>query len=386
MKGGMKMKRYEIASCFVICSSISLFGCQDENIEQANKQENKIGISAIYGGVDKIQVDGIQLGKLLIVDEWMAKRGGDVFVQDELAAQNFAILNQMFEDGSSKQLSLSFVQLRPTDREDATLQKRIKHFALSASENKELNFKEFRAGNKLLSVNAQSGAERYVDNAQFHRGEGVDFVLEKEFYLSTANKYLDELFLTQKVGKVFPYKFRYYKNAVREEGSHIAQESTYQLALAYNTSIDGLPVIGSGGKIALHLSPKGELLSYESTLRDFDRIALISGSELLSPKAAQAEAEARFKERGVDLSKLVLSRAEFGYLRLGRKSIQNYVAPHYVFIYSPPEGVMDKKRMEVIPAITNPKLLQLLKEDSEKEAARKKIAPEYLKEDIKEER
>ena len=375
-----------MAPCFVVCLMLSLFGCQNKNVAQNDKQDNKLGMSAAYGSVAKIQADEIQLGKLLTVDEWMSKRNGDAFVQDELAMRNFAVLNQMFEDGSSKQLSLSFVQLRPAEREDATLQKRIEHFALSASEDKDLdaNLKEFRAGDKLLQINAQSGAERYVDNAQFHRGEGVDSVFEKEFYLNAANKYLDELRLNQKGGKGFPYKFRYYKNAVREEGSRVAQESTYQLAVAYNTSIDGLPVIGSGGKIALHLSPKGELLSYESTLRDFDRIALISGSELLSPKAAQAEVEARFKERGVDVSKLVLSRAEFGYLRLGRKSIQNYVAPHYVFIYSPPEGVMDKKRMEVVPATTNPKLLQLLKEDSEKEAARKRIAPEYLKEDRKE--
>jgi hypothetical protein len=222
-----------------------------------------------------------------------------------------------------------------------------------------------------------------VDNARFHREEGVEFILEKEFYLNAANKYLDELLLAQKGEKVFPYKLRYYKNAVREEGSLRAKESTYQMALVFNASMDGLPVIGAGGKIAFHLSPKGELLSYESTLRDFDRIAIIPGSELLSPKAAQAEVEARFKERGVDLSKLVLSRAEFGYLRLGRTSIQNHVAPHYAFIYSPPEGVMDKKRMEVIPAITNPKLLQLLKEDLDKEAARTRIAPEYLKEDTR---
>ncbi len=113
------------------------------------------------------------------------------------------------------------------------------------------------------------------------------------------------------------------------------------------------------------------MISHESTWRDASQIGTIQGSELHSPAQAKKLIEARFKARGVDLTQLSLTRSEFGYLRLGRNSVQNYLAPYYAFFYEPasPE-VVDKKRVEIIPAIKSGKRLALIEKDVALERAR----------------
>lgn len=58
--------------------------------------------------------------------------------------------------------------------------------------------------------------------------------------------------------------------------------------MAFNTTVDDLPIIGSGGKVAIHMSPDGEVISHESSVRAVSSLrAVVRGADLLPPDAAQ---------------------------------------------------------------------------------------------------
>lgn len=148
--------------------------------------------------------------------------------------------------------------------------------------------------------------------------------------------------------------------------------AAYQVAVAFNTTVDDLPIIGSGGKVAVHMSPDGEVISHESSVRAVSSLrAVVRGADLLPPDAAQRLVEKRIAERGVDLSNYTLTRSEFGYYRLGRSSVQTIDAPHYAFVYAPKEGTVGKKLLETIPAVVAEDVLALVSADRAAEAARK---------------
>jgi hypothetical protein len=152
----------------------------------------------------------------------------------------------------------------------------------------------------------------------------------------------------------------------------IDYERTYQVAISYNQHIDNLPVIGSGGKIAVHMTNDGQLVSVEHSVRDIQRVEeVIDGDDLLSPDDARAIALSRLQARGV--TGYTLSDEQFGYLQRGRSSAQDYLIPHYAFFFEPSGADGSSKRMvEVVPATLLPHILTLAQHDDDLEAARKR--------------
>jgi hypothetical protein len=89
----------------------------------------------------------------------------------------------------------------------------------------------------------------------------------------------------------------------------------------------------------VHLTVDGRVVSHESSVRPVARReAVVGGDALLSPEEARASVEERLRGVGIDPARYTLARREFGYLRLGRSSVQSLVAPHYAFVYKPRPG------------------------------------------------
>jgi hypothetical protein len=174
----------------------------------------------------------------------------------------------------------------------------------------------------------------------------------------------------------YVYKVRRFLNAHSEATGNV-EEGVYQVAVAFNSTIDGLPVIGPGGKLAVDMAGDRTVVRHESGLRKRGALLrVLSGDvDLLTPESAEAKVAARLDARGVDRSKYQVSRREFGYLMNRRSAVQKVLVPHYAFFYEPLPGTMSKVLVETEPATTSRDVLDLLAADEAAEKVRKGSAP-----------
>ncbi|MCX4247792.1 hypothetical protein [Paraliomyxa miuraensis] len=309
------------------------------------------------------------------VDRFRAEDPGPL--GDAPAQLAFEAMADAFADGSVANIELAVYRLEPVGNADQTLHQRtdelsdlLDRAATRPGHDQESTWTMLGASE--LRIDRNSGTERFLDWDRFHHGDPIAGPLADAHYWSVAGDYLEDALLTPTEGiDLYPYKIRHYWNAVAEQG-RTATEEMYQVAVAFNATIDGMPVIGSGSKVSIHLALDGTIIGHElSTRRVGDAITTIGGDDLLHPEAAHEAIARRLTERGVDMAQYRWTRAELGYLRLGRSSVQDIVAPHYAFVAEPLEGVVGKKLLEVIPATTRPDVLALLERDFTEEGARK---------------
>lgn len=352
---------------------VFIMGCVGDTSDAMKEGGLTADISPSLGFV----TNGItSLGQLLTVQELRTQKEkeGELFIKDDLAIKNFSILEEMSSSNKLQELSLPIFQLMSPQglTEDMLSRKNILGIPDSVELTNRDVFIEARHESKQLRINTINGTEFYKDRNLFHKGAGQTIVLAKNKYLELAQKHLKQMFPENEKDGVLltPYKIRYYKNAVRDETGE-TNETIYQVAVSFNSTFEGLPVIGAGSKVAIHMTPAGDLVSYESTVRNLEKTGHVLGSKLLSPQKAKIQIEKRLTDRGIDVSHLILARAEFGYLRLGRNSVQKHAVPHYAFFYRPKDGVIDKQRVEVIPAVTDSKILELIEADLDDERHRK---------------
>jgi hypothetical protein len=234
-------------------------------------------------------------------------------------------------------------------------------------------------GNNTFTMNTASGAERFVDVARFHRGTDTTPELAEDVMLRRASEYVDRIGLAASDGRstLYPYKIRRYHTMVQgvDSANQVIgepEDHIDQVAVAFAQEIDGLPVIGPGGKIAVHLTPSGDVVSYEASIRYTVRATrTLVDTDLLSADRAEADVRRRLIDRGIDLTQFTLTRTEFGYLRLGRSSIQTVLVPHYAFAFEPAAGTINRRLVETIPAVSDPDTLARLAVDAQAEAQRK---------------
>ena len=216
-----------------------------------------------------------------------------------------------------------------------------------------------------LTVEATSGGESYVDTSRHHKGTETTTLLSDDEYMGKAAAYIASAFpaLPNRLAS-YPMRLRHYHNAnvnyaVGGDPSTrgTPTEGIYELAVVHNTAIDGLPVIGPGGKYKVWMSPAGDVLGHMHSIRKLAGIhATVSGDQLVDPATAQASLESKLAGRGVNMSQYQLAKAQFGYLQRDNGSLQQIVAPHYLFMYT--ATVPGQKNIiETIPAVSDPKVL-----------------------------
>jgi len=318
------------------------------------------------------------------VNDLRTERGPTALLRDEPAAVNVDRLRQAFRSKTPVgKLGLGVYQLTPVAEVAAAAVNRAATLGIAAAAKPEVAAGELRperpwakvaVGPNMLLLNGLSGDENFTNTDLFHRGPGSKSSLSDDEYLTRANAHAAKILANGSAvvfGKMFPYKLRRYMNAVATDGVE-PDVDVYQVAVAYNDTIDDIPVIGSGGKVAVHMTVDGRVVGHEITVRGVrSKLAAFEWADLTDPEGAQQEIEERLKQRGIDLSQFNLTRTEFGYLRRGRNSIQEVVAPHYAFVYEPKPGVMGKKIYETVPATTNSGLRKILADDENRDRARK---------------
>lgn len=295
--------------------------------------------------------------------------------QDTLATRAYEQLRQDFAAGRAASLRLPIYSLQPVGDAAAQAQERARFLGLgSGSLMKSEDGAAVTANNWELRVDALSGAELFVDKARFHAGQGVaSLPLAEADYIARARTHLREKLPSAAAHNLRTYRVRRYMNDASGPDGARAGATVYQVAVAFHEVLGELPIIGAGGKVAVHLTPQGEFISHESTVRDTaQRLAEVSGAGLLAPDDARRRVEEKLTADGVKLGDYKLTRAELGYYRLGRNSVQSVLVPHYAYFYEPASReVVGKKRLEVVPAVTDRAVLEQLRQDEQAEAARK---------------
>jgi len=300
-------------------------------------------------------------------------------LMDAPALETASAIRAAFQRGTQKDISFAVYDLADVPRGGAgTVAARAAALGLAGAEDPGIdnNRLGFTSGTRRLTRNQHSGAEFFADTARFHRGAGV--ARERLFadgdYINAARGYVNRSFGAEAAqAALFPYKVRKYLNASAAAGGSPQGETVYQIAVAFNSTVDGIPVIGPGSKVVVHMTPDGEVVGHEASLRAIKgRRATVAGSDLVAPDEAKAVVEARMKSRGIDLRNYNLTREEFGYLRRGRNSVQRVLVPHYAYIYEPAsKDVMGKKVVELVPAVRDRALLVAVHADEAAEHSRK---------------
>lgn len=312
----------------------------------------------------------VELGRLTTIEE-LRSESSSLFLKDAPAEETYRRMQAMFSDKSHLGLRLPFFRLASLEEPASRLDARRAALTMPADTILLSNRRDEVARSERweLRIGRVSGTERYFDRTRFHKEFGTSMVFPDGTYLTWAKQHIENLVQAPEVG-LYPYKIRHYMNASTDDGTTVV-ESTYQIAVAFNSSVAGLPVIGPGGKVAVHLSTSGEVLSHESTLRAGSQIATLTGSDLVSPADALKDAQNRLVARGISLQEFGLERSEFGYLRRGRNSAQDYLGPHYAFFFAPNTGVVGKRIVETVPAVSRQDILELINQDEALENERK---------------
>jgi len=313
-------------------------------------------------------------------------------LKDSLATETAASVRAAFSRGAQARLSFGVYDLlEPVAVRAGTVAARAAALGLKgvedpAPDNHRLGFS---AGELRLTVNENSGSEFFADTARLHRGAGVPLerLLSDADYFAKGRAHVDRAFPAEGAqASLYPYKIRKYLNANAAADGPVQSEAVYQIAVAFNSMVDGLPVIGPGSKVVVHLTPDGEVIGHEANLRAVKgRRATLSGADLLSPDEAKAIAEKRMKGRGIELEEYRLAREELGYFRRGRNAVQGLLAPHYAYVYEPVStSVTGRKVVELIPAIRSGPMLAAVEADesadlARKAEARRNIAPPSVK-------
>ncbi len=293
----------------------------------------------------------------------------------DVRAQRAYTKAQSFFAGSSAELPMGAYMLDPVGDVSSHASVRAQALGLRAAGMRQTATEiVVTEGTRVLRINTQSGAERFYDSALFHRSHGVAMLpYDDKQYVKRAQDYVRSTMPELANQQLHTYKLRRYLNDSAGPDGQRSGETIYQVAVAFNEEIEGLPVIGSGGKVQVHMTPAGEIVAHEMTVRRHSKqVTTIGKAELVAPDAARAEVERRLMKRGVNLSLFTLTRAELGYMRQGRNSLQSVLLPHYAYFYEPrSREVMAKKLVETIPAVKSPALLALLEQDEQFETQRR---------------
>jgi hypothetical protein len=315
------------------------------------------------------------LGKVFHVSDLRRTVGEAALLDDSAATSCFDTVRDAFGRGAGEDLAFGVYDLADVGDVNERLTSRAAELGLIAAAQIPSTAGGYLAveeGDLELRVNMDSGSELFVNRARFHKGDDAKRLLSEEEYVSRAFNHVAKAVPSARAQQPYAYKLRRYMNASAQGEGAPTTEAAYQVAVAFNTTVDDLPIIGAGGKVAVHMSPDGEVISHESSVRAVSSLrAVVRGADLLPPDAARGLVEKRVAERGVNLANYTLARSEFGYYRLGRSSVQTIVAPHYAFVYMPKEGTIGKKLLETIPAVVAEDVLEMVNDDRAAEAARK---------------
>lgn len=296
-----------------------------------------------------------------------AAAGLDKALREEPAAQAHAAVRAVFESRSRFSSPLKVYKLETAEIVGHTERARLLGLGLvqeitSAGSQAGRRGFQSQAGSRVLQTDEASGFEALIDRARFHKNSAGGKDLGDVSYIAKGRQYMNGAARRASLPR-YPYRVRRFMDAVA--GPDLAPTpSLSQVAVSFNGSVDDIPVIGPGSKFTVHMTPSGDVVGHTDSMRPAKNVAAeLNVDALIDPAQAKSEALAALHARGVSIDNYTLRREEFGYWREGRHAKQSLLAPHYLFIFEPKEGVMGKRVVELISAVQDESLRRLLEEE-----------------------
>lgn len=230
-------------------------------------------------------------------------------------------------------------------------------------EKKEGSKHSYRTETKRLLVDHETGFVAYHDLLKTHKHPGIKEI-DRKAILSAAQSYFEEYLSEESLKASYFYRYWEYINSVAS-GDKQSDDLIYELAIALNYTIDGIPVVGSGGKNSVHLQPDGSLAAATFSFVRFVKDPSLHPVSLYGKDEALQHVNSLLEQRERSLSDHVLSRKEFGYYFRTWKGKVKWVVPSYTFVLEPHTGVQDKKLIFEFPASHDVQAIEAFKYDEE---------------------
>jgi hypothetical protein len=207
-------------------------------------------------------------------------------------------------------------------------------------------------GQILLQCFKESGGIRFIDQSRWmvdDQKSDLAFDDEKAFEMARAIIKKHKL---AKADEFKPLKVTHLHVGSMDEKMKNVQERVIDAGVIFQRMVDGVPVLGPGGKLMIFLDAEGGMTGLEKIWRPIQEV-LRKVEGLREPKLAENQLVRFLKTRGIQ--KADVESAEFGYFELGWHDRQQTLQPAYVFKLRLPlnEGEGYMKSAFVVEAAKN---------------------------------
>jgi len=142
-------------------------------------------------------------------------------------------------------------------------------------------------------------------------------------------------------------RITYLRTQTATADGSVSTRSTLDAGLIFTRTVDDLPVIGPGGMTMVKVGTDETIVGGREIWRPIMR----RGPEvpLRTPEEATDLLRGRLKKSGLD-GEVHVRKARQGYAELGIQESQRYLEPCYAFVLETVGGLVDSKKVVVIPA------------------------------------
>jgi uncharacterized Zn-binding protein involved in type VI secretion len=311
----------------------------------------------------------VELGDIVPVAAVQGSLGPNVLPRHQPADQAFASLKASFAKGSYHKIRLAVYDLALIADVSALAGARAASLGMANTEATVVNTTtgpvQVDDGTWELSVDPKGGGEFFVNPSRHHHGVETNALLSDDSYVTKAAAYVAAKLpaLTGPQARYAEQVHHFHNSGVTyavgadPTTRGVPTDGIYEVSVVHNTTIDGLPVIGPGGKQRVWMSPTGDVLAHKSSVRAIaGRHALLTGDQLVNPADARVALESKLAARGVYMSQYTLGETQFGYLCRDNGVAQGLIAPYYIFVYTAVVG-KQKTIVETVPAVSDPRVL-----------------------------
>jgi hypothetical protein len=195
-----------------------------------------------------------------------------------------------------------------------------------------------------VSANELSGGLRYRLR-QLADEPGTEVKTEASRLEEIARSFLDQLGRPKDAMAL--ERITYLHVETGDSSSEDKTSATLDAGLIFTRLIDDLPVIGPGGMVMVKIGTDDSVVGgreiWRPILKRGDKVSL------RTPDEANELLQRELEKWGVD-GQVHVRKARMGYAELGIEESQRYLEPCYAYVVETAGGIVDAKRVVVIPA------------------------------------
>jgi len=201
-----------------------------------------------------------------------------------------------------------------------------------------------------------SGGFRFQDRSRFQIDDGHSAVL---FSDKEAVARAEELVKKLELAPAKEYQLlkvtHLYVGGVELKTGEAEKERAIDVAVVFRRVVNGLPVDGPGGILAICLDPKGDLVAMDRIWRTLG-VVYRPAEKIRAPQVAEEGLIKFLQSQDQDGYKVEVEDVRFGYWEMGWKTAQRFLQPAYVMPLklTSPDEQFASKTVYVTEAAVNP--------------------------------